>query len=52
LSTGRFTVIVIALGAVAITALLVANGGRPFGGEDVRGTDARALTRADTPRVR
>jgi hypothetical protein len=80
LSTGRFTVIVIALGAVAITAVLVANGGLPFGGGDdepaaekqaatgpereereepeadadlpdnpdeVRGTDARALTRTD-----
>jgi hypothetical protein len=34
LSTGRFTVIVIALGAVAITAVLVANGGLPFGGDD------------------
>jgi hypothetical protein len=76
LSTGRFNVIVIALGAVAITAVLVANGGLPFGGDDddqpateeraaaepapakeepdlpdnpdeVRGTDARALTRTD-----
>jgi hypothetical protein len=34
LSTGRFTVIVIALGAVAITAVLVANGGLSFGGDD------------------
>jgi hypothetical protein len=34
LSVGRFTVIVIALGAVAITAVLVANGGLPFGGDD------------------
>jgi hypothetical protein len=34
LSTGRFTVIVIAIGAVAITAVLVANGGLPFGGDD------------------
>jgi hypothetical protein len=76
LSVGRFTVIVVAIGAVAITALLVANAGLPFGGDDddqpaaeertaaepapaeeepdlpdnpdeLRGTDAYALTRTD-----
>ena len=82
MSTGRFTVVVIAIAAVAITALVVANGGLPFGGDEdepaaeeqaaepaaeeepereepasdadlhdnpdeVRGTDAYALTRTD-----
>jgi hypothetical protein len=63
LSSGRFTVLVIALGAVAITAVLVANGGAdddqpaseeaaaepaPAGNHDeLRGSNAHALTRTD-----
>ncbi len=34
MSSGRFTVIVIAVAVVAITAVVVANGGLPFGGDD------------------
>jgi hypothetical protein len=50
LSSGRFTVIVIAIGAVAITAVVVANGGLPFGGEDDEpaAADAPETERKDT----
>jgi hypothetical protein len=34
LTSGRFTIIVIAIAAVAITAVVVANGGLSFGGDD------------------
>jgi hypothetical protein len=52
LSSGRFTIIVIAIGAVAITAVVVAKGGLPFGGDDGEPSSEEAAAepaRADEP---